>query len=354
MLGGNKRKMGNQRGNNRKNFNSFNNSQQSNFNNQLQDNNNSGFMDFSNNFNDQQQQQQRPQNNMNNKRKMNGQQNNRSPNKKMNFQNGNNNKNWNNQQQRRVPQPQMMNQQNQFQQFNSNPPPPMNQQRMPPVNFRNNNLRNNNGGPMNFPPMQQQRRGPPQMNMPQRGPPIGAIPPPLNMRGNGSGGPPRRPFPKFPNNNQAPNRNNKPNLTKVDKPKNRKPPVTVAKKNGGNRGKKRQRDPYSLEAPFVNDEIREEHKKKEDILESLKGKGKNDELFAKFKEQREIFVKKYDEVKAAYQAEKKVSLVGDCSLELLVTFNRFYCRLNVKQPRQQKQRKLLRRLKLRKRTKGLW
>lgn len=59
----------------------------------------------------------------------------------------------------------------------------------------------------------------------------------------------------------------------------------------------------------MNDEVREEHRKKEEIFESMKGKGKNDELFAKFKEQREVFVKKYDEVKAAYFAEKKVSFL---------------------------------------------
>ena len=98
-------------------------------------------------------------------------------------------------------------------------------------------------------------------------------------------------------------KNPNPNLTKVDKPKNRKPNTNKKGKTLRNR----RTDPYALTAPFVTDEIREEHKKKEDILESLKGKGKNDELFAKFKEQRDIFVKKYDEAKVAYQAEKKVS-----------------------------------------------
>lgn len=302
---------------------------QNNFQNQLPDQN-SGFMDFSSNFNDQQQQPQRQQNNMNNKRKMNGQQQNRSPKKNMNMNMNNfqQNKNWNNnggnnnqQQQRRGPPPQMMNQQNQFQQFN--PVPPMN--RMPQANFRNNNNNNmrNNGNNMNFPPMQGQRRGPPPppMNM-RMGP--GPIRPPPNMRG-----PPIRPqFQKFPNGmkNGGPQQNRKnPNLTKVDKPKNRKPQNVAAAtvKKNANRGKKRQRDPYSLEAPFVTDEIKEEHKKKEDILESLKGKGKNDELFAKFKEQRDIFVKKYDEAKVAYQAEKKVSFCGGFFTALLTSFRLF-------------------------------
>ena len=133
------------------------------------------------------------------------------------------------------------------------------------------------------------------------------IPPPMNNRAppamNRRPQPMRRQFPqqKFPNKQQ--NRKN-PNLTKVEKPKNKK--QMMNKKALGNRRKKGQKDPYSLQAPFVTDEIKEEHKKKEDILESLKGKGKNDELFAKFKEQRDIFVKKYDEAKAAYHAEKKV------------------------------------------------
>jgi hypothetical protein len=334
MLGGNKRKMKNNGGNmmrnnmNRKNF------PQQNFNQTQQfSDQNPGFMDFSNNFNDQQQQPRQQNNNMNmnmnmNKRKMNGQQN-RTPNKK-NFQNGGNS-NWNNngqqqnQQQRRGNM--NMNQQNQFQQFNNNPPQ-MQNQRMQQNNFRNNNANNNsnnnnnmrNNGPSNQQntnnnfQMQSRRRpqmnnmnGPP-MNVPQgMGP--GPMVPPQNMRGGGNGGGnggppvPRRQFPKF--NNTKNNRKN-PNLTKVDKPKNRKQ-LNMNRKNGGSRGKKRQRDPYSLEAPFVTDEIKEEHKKKEDILESLKGKGKNDDLFAKFKEQRDVFVKKYDEAKAAYQAEKKVS-----------------------------------------------
>jgi len=188
---------------------------------------------------------------------------------------------------------------------------------LPPVNFRNNNnLRNgpNNNNPpmkMNFAPMQG-RRGP-QMNMPPMvGPPMGPIPPQMNMRGGGGGPPMRRPFPKCKNNNMKNNSQNRknPNLTKVDKPKHRKP-QNANKKNGNNRAKKRQRDPYSLDAPFVTDAIREEHKKKEDILESLKGKGKNDELFAKFKEQRDIFVKKYDEAKVTYQAEKKAQREAD-------------------------------------------
>lgn len=285
--------------------------QQQNFNtHQFSDQNPNQFMDFSNNFSDQDQAP-RAQN-------RNGQMN-RSPKKNnMNFHKngGNNSKNWNSIQQqiqRRAPPPQM-NQNNQFQPFNN---PQMNNfrnERAPMNNFRNknnNNMRNNNIPPMNFP---MQRSGPP-MNMNMMPMPgnsgRGPIPP---------AGPMRRPpmrsqFQKFNKGNGKPANTNpnvrkNPNLTKVDKPKNRKPQqpnMQNIKKNVG-RGKKRQRDPYSLEAPFVTDEIKEEHKKKEDILESLKGKGKNDDLFAKFKETRDIFVKKYDEAKVAYQAEKKVRI----------------------------------------------
>jgi len=294
MLAGNKRKMKNQggnpgRNNQRKNF-----QQQQNFNAPQLNDQNPGYMDFSsNNFNEPQQPAQRQQNNMNNNKRKNPnqqqqQQNQRRPNnnQKKNFQNGggNNKNNWNNNQppQRRGPPPQMMNQPNQF----SPPPMPMNHRMQQSPNFRN--MRN--GGQM--PPF-----GPIRGPVPMMGGPMPPMPP---MRG-----PVRRQFQKFSQQNKNNQNRKNPNLTKVDKPKNRK--QNMNKRNAGNKGKKKQRDPYSLEAPFVTDEIKAEHAKKEEILESMKGKGKNDELFAKFKEQREVFVKKYDEAKAAYQAEKKVS-----------------------------------------------
>lgn len=289
MLAGNKRKMKNQGGNQGRNVQRKNFSQQQNFNAPQLNDQNSGYMDFSsNNFNEPQQPVQRQQNNQkrNNQQQLNQ---NRRPNQKKNFQNGGgNNKNWNPQQQRRgMPPMPMMNQPNQF---SAPPMPPMNQR--PGPNFRN--MRNGpNNGPM------------PPFGMPMR-PPMMGMPMPQMMRG-----PARRQFQqKFnQNNKQNQSRGKNPNLTKVDKPKNRKQPANMNKRNatGGNKGKKKQRDPYSLEAPFVTDEIKAEHAKKEEILESMKGKGKNDELFAKFKEQREVFVKMYDEAKAAYQAEKKVN-----------------------------------------------
>lgn len=295
MLSGNRRKRGGQSGNGmmrgnqmqRKNFQP---QQNMNFNaiNQLNDFND-GYMDF----NEPQQPQQRQQNM--NKRK-NPQQNQSAPQQqkrmRKNFQNGNaaggggQNKNWN--QNRRMNQPN-----NNFQPPQFNPPQMMNQ-RMP--------MRNNNQMPPQF-------QGCPGPMGPMRG---GPNMPPMMMRG----GPLRRPtfqpntgkFP--PNPNQT--RKNPNQLNKVTKAKtrvlgNNKPqPLAGAKKPVNNKNKKKQRDPYSLEAPFVTDEIKAEHAKKEEIMESMKGKGKNDELFNKFKEQREIFVKKYDEAKAAYLAEKKV------------------------------------------------
>lgn len=306
MLAGNKRKMKNQggnpgRNNQRKNF-----QQQQNFNAPQLNDQNPGYMDFSsNNFNEPQQPAQRQQNNMNNNKRKNPnqqqqQQNQRRPNnnQKKNFQNGggNNKNNWNNNQppQRRGgPPPQMMNQPNQF----SPPPMPMNHRMQQSPNFRN--MRN--GGQM--PPFGPIRPPPPMMG--------GPMPPMPPMRG-----PVRRQFQKFSQQNKNNQNRKNPNLTKVDKPKNRK--QNMNKRNAGNKGKKKQRDPYSLEAPFVTDEIKAEHAKKEEILESMKGKGKNDELFAKFKEQREVFVKKYDEAKAAYQAEKKVShLFTSCLMIIL-------------------------------------
>lgn len=315
MLPGNRRKRGGQGGNGmmrngpmqRKNF-------QPQFNApQLSDSN--GYMDFSsnnfNNFNEPQQPQQRQQMN-NNKRK--NPQNQMAPQQQQkrmrkNFQNGNNNnngngggqnKNWNqnnNNNNRRMNQPNI----NNFQQPQFNSPPQMMNQRMP--------MRNNNN-------MQQFQGGP---NRPMRGGPnMSSMGGQQMMRGgNGGnqGGQMRRP--NFQGNNKFPPNQNQirknPNqLNKVTKAKARvlgnKPqlPPNIGVKKPINKSKKKPRDPYSLEAPFVTDEIKAEHAKKEAIMESMKGKGKNDELFNKFKEQRESFVKKYDEAKAAYLAEKKV------------------------------------------------
>lgn len=189
---------------------------------------------------------------------------------------------------------------------NPNLPPPL---MMPNMNFRNRNR------PLPGP------RGPiPLMSAPMRIPPMppingrfpGRIPPPMMM--------PPPPMPRMmrslPFNPKFNNNKNKPikkNLSKVDKTK------TVAgarknfknnKKRNNNKNKNQKKNStqnqYSLEKPWVTDEIKAEHEKKESLMEQLKG-NKNDQLFAEFKQQRELFVLKYDEAKKTWLAQNKVS-----------------------------------------------
>lgn len=194
-------------------------------------------------------------------------------------------------------------------------------------------------------------------------------------------GPPMRRMPKFTNNaagpsqpnnsnnavaNKAPNPKNNANRPgpaagnkQTPQPNNAGNKVTKAKNRRGAgltkgqkaKNRRARRDPYAMDAPYVNDEVREEHRKKDEIMNEMKGKGKNDELFAKFKEQREAFVKKYDEVKAAYLAEKKVSwrrfLISismrcDLIFSLCVVLTIF--RLNERLPKPQRQLRPLRKL----------
>ncbi|KAG4072211.1 hypothetical protein HA402_007621 [Bradysia odoriphaga] len=61
---------------------------------------------------------------------------------------------------------------------------------------------------------------------------------------------------------------------------------------------------YALDKPWVNDEIKQAHQVKTDLENQLKGK-KNDEIFAKFKEQRDKFVSLYDAAKEAYVTTQK-------------------------------------------------
>lgn len=61
---------------------------------------------------------------------------------------------------------------------------------------------------------------------------------------------------------------------------------------------------YPLDKPWVTDEIREEHTKKEEIENKLKGK-KNDELFAAFKVQRDKFVALYEAARIKHLGETK-------------------------------------------------
>lgn len=387
MLGGNKRKMKNQGGNQRNmnqqnraggnnNNRANNNFNNTNFNNsQQQQLPQMGYVDFSSNFNDQQvgrqnnnqnngkpfrknnlkggNNQGRMQNNNNNKN--NNVRNNQNANGNggngngatgNNFQTangGNNPHNWN---MRRAQTNDTSNsnmmQQNQQQPFN--PPPPLMNQRMP--NF-NRNMRGGNRGQFiggGGPPMRR--------NFPM--PPI----PNGNFMPNGGGNGPMPPMqfnrqmmrPRFPNrNNNTAATNNKtrknPNLSKVDKPKNRKQQnlnkknanaaaaaaggttaaattttaggaaATGATKNRNKVKRQQNREQYPMTAAFVTDEIREEFEKKEKVLAELTGKGKNDELFAKFKEQRDIFVKMYDVAKAAHlvrvAAEKALRKVSN-------------------------------------------
>lgn len=76
------------------------------------------------------------------------------------------------------------------------------------------------------------------------------------------------------------------------------------KQNKGNKGGKQQQQTYSLEKPWVNDEIREAHKQKEELQNKLKG-NKNDELFAEFKIQRDKFVSLYTEAMNVYNEAQK-------------------------------------------------
>lgn len=61
---------------------------------------------------------------------------------------------------------------------------------------------------------------------------------------------------------------------------------------------------YPLDKPWVTEEIRQEHAKKEEIENKLKGK-KNDELFAAFKIQRDKFVALYETARNKHLEETK-------------------------------------------------
>lgn len=173
-------------------------------------------------------------------------------------------------------------------------------------------------GPMGGHPMGPGPIGPGPMNgrLPFRGrmPPI---PPMMNMN-------PMRPMPpplRSQFRNQKFNQQNKPikkNLTKIDKNNKQQgpgPKNNQMRKNNRNfkkgdnrknksRNQKKQQPAYPLDAPFVTVEIKAEHDKKEEILQRLKGK-KDDQLFAEFKQQRDLFVKMYDEAKKVYEEANK-------------------------------------------------
>lgn len=206
-------------------------------------------------------------------------------------------------------------------------------------NNRNNNMNNNmrqggnmmHGGQFNGPPRMHPMGPmgpmgmlpplPPPMpihNMNGRFPPRPLMPPPLGM----GLGPIRRPpnfrMGPFPNNrgmmprNFAPggpmrrnkvaggvvNKNNRRNgATAQPNEKNRK-------KNQVKNGKMNK---YAMGKPWVNDEVKEAHQMKTDLENQLKGK-KNDEIFAKFKEQHDKFVSLYDAAKQAFFKAQKVNI----------------------------------------------
>uniref|UniRef100_A0A1B0C9W0 Putative proline-rich proteoglycan 2 n=1 Tax=Lutzomyia longipalpis TaxID=7200 RepID=A0A1B0C9W0_LUTLO len=60
---------------------------------------------------------------------------------------------------------------------------------------------------------------------------------------------------------------------------------------------------YPLEEPWVTQEIKDQHQKKQDLQNQLKG-NRNDELFARFKSERDKFVAMYDAAKAEYNKNK--------------------------------------------------
>ncbi|XP_053693766.1 DNA-binding protein K10-like [Sabethes cyaneus] len=181
-------------------------------------------------------------------------------------------------------------------------PPPL-----PPPHFRvpPMGMRGMRGGPMMPPPPPNGRFGGPSMGPgpvslmqrpippmpPMRGPimnPMGRIMPPLR-----NGPPPMR---RVPNGKMPPG-------GRTVKPGGKLPIRASASTAKGSKllpNKKprtkmpvKPREEYPLDKPWVTSEIKEEHEKKVQLAERLKGH-KDDALFAQFKEQRDKFVKMYD------------------------------------------------------------
>lgn len=140
------------------------------------------------------------------------------------------------------------------------------------------------------PPIPPPLMGRPPLGMPR--PPLGmGVPLPLRQslpRGGGAPGlsPIRR--------NKTNRRNNKKNKSKKGAGANVNGTQASNKKPLANK-----QNQYELDKPWVTDEIKAEHKKKEDLQNKLKGR-KDDKLFEEFKVQREKFVKLYDAAKDEY------------------------------------------------------
>lgn len=135
---------------------------------------------------------------------------------------------------------------------------------------------------------------PPHPGMPLPRPPLGMpLPPPPRpllapRNANPIGGSPIR----RTKTNRRNNRNNKKNKAK----KPNAPGTAGASNTAGPHQKKsilNKPNQYALDKPWVNDEIKEACKKKEDLETKLKG-NRNDQLFAEFKIQRDKFVTMYE------------------------------------------------------------
>lgn len=131
------------------------------------------------------------------------------------------------------------------------------------------------------------------------GPPMPPIPPPM-MRRSRNGMP--APNMRRPNYGVAsrviknPRKGNKPNKATAVIAKNEVPSKKTLKEIINQ---------YPLDKPWVTDDIRQEHTKKEEIENKLKGK-KNDELFAAFKVQRDKFVAMYEAARIKHLEDTKV------------------------------------------------
>lgn len=173
------------------------------------------------------------------------------------------------------------------------PMPPMGM--LPPLQMMNGNGR--------FPPR-------PFEMPPPIGGPMGPIRRPPNFRMGPGPFPNRAMMPR--NNGAGPIRRNKVAGGMVNK-NNRRNGGSSAQTNQKNRKKNQIKNgkrtnqnvnKYALDKPWVNDEIKEAHQLKTDLENQLKGK-KNDEIFAKFKEQRDKFVSLYDAAKQAFVTTQK-------------------------------------------------
>lgn len=145
-----------------------------------------------------------------------------------------------------------------------------------------------------FPPRpipQMHRRMPPHMAM-------GPMPPFLPPMG----GPMRhgRPMPAIP----IPPRRRSGAIQKPINNKNVKKGVKPAAQNPKKKPNKTHGPTYPLDKPWVSVEIKEAHAKKIDIENRLKG-NRNDELFAEYKKQRDLFVALYDAAKLEHIGKNK-------------------------------------------------